>query len=71
MCTICIQMLYLETTFLTNNFLFIIDTIDREDLLGQVALCFSTKKFPLLQLYRSICLCVQLKCQKQDFYIQN
>lgn len=40
MCTMWLQILYLETVFLTNNYLFIIDTIDRDDLLGQTVLCF-------------------------------
>lgn len=68
MCTIWIEMLDMETMFLTNNCFFIIDIIDRGALLGQVVLCFSTKEFYFLQVNCNVCLCVHFKCPKQDFY---
>lgn len=38
-----LQILYLETVPLTNNYFFIIGTVDREGLLGQAVLCSYTE----------------------------
>lgn len=53
--TIWIEMSDMESMFLTSNYFFIIDIIDRGALLGQVVLCLTTKEFYFLQLNYNVC----------------